>query len=382
MPKQPSHTPAIVWIVTACVAIVGANALGLGPVAPAIAAGFDETTTRVLRASAAYGLGTAAGALFLARYIDSTGAQTMLRISLSTLVVALLCSAAAGNSGTLVASQFIAGLAAGIILPACYTVAAGVSRPGDENRILGIVLTGWTISLVAGVTISALLAEWLHWRALFVAMAALAGSVLSLIWNRAPSLDTPGQAAPSPLAALRVPGVPMLLLRVGLYMMAFYGVYAYLGDHVVKQFEMGVSANAWLSASYGIGFGLAALIDRVLDWLGPRRAISWSLLILTLVYVMLAVASQRYGFLLFVALLWGVVNHLAINALIAALGAADPTRRGTVLGLYSATTYLCMSAATLGFGLLYDHTSFPALCYCAAVFCALAAINRPLLREI
>lgn len=362
---------------TACVAIVGANALGLAPVAPAIAEGFGETITRVLRASAAYGIGTATGALFLARYIDNAGARTMLRISLSALLLALLCSAAAGNSTLLVAAQFAAGLAAGITLPACYSVAAAVAARGDENRILGIVLTGWTLSLVAGVTLSALLAEWLHWRALFVAMAVLAALVLALIWHQVPAQHTTVQVAPSPLAAWRVQGVPMLLFRVGLYMMAFYGVYAYLGDHVVRQFGLGVSANAWLSASYGVGFGLAAFVDRILDRIGPQQAISVSLLVLALVYLAIALSSTDYQWLLLIALVWGVVNHLAVNALIAALGAADPARRGTILGLYSATTYLCMSAATLSFGVLYDWFSFSALCYCAALFCVIAAINRP-----
>ncbi len=370
------NTPTIVWYMTACVAIVGANALGLGPVAPAIAQAFGENTTDVLRASASYGIGTAAGAIFLARFIDSLGARAMLRLALAGLLLALLCSALAINSATLVLAQFVAGLMAGIILPACYAVAASVATRGDESRILAIVLTGWTISLVAGVTISALLAEWLHWRALFIVMAGLAGWVLAMIWTRVPATRNPGQLAPSPLRAWRVSGVPLLLLRVGLYMMAFYGVYAYLGDHVVNQFGHGVSANAWLSASYGVGFGLAALVGRALDQLDSQRAISATLLALGFVYIALALASGHYLLLLAIALVWGIANHLAVNALIAALGAADPGQRGTVLGLYSAITYLCMSIATLGFGYLYSWSGFIALCYCAAAFCAAAAITR------
>lgn len=375
-PAGTDSTPAIVWILTGCVAIVGANALGLGPVAPAIAAGFGDSVTNVLRASAGYGLGTAIGALSLARFIDSLGARTMMRCALSALVVAFLCSALASGSMLLVGAQTIAGLAAGVLLPASYSVAASVAPPGQQNRMLGIVLTGWTISMVAGVSMSALLAEWLHWRLWYVAMAALACWVLQSLWHRAPAAERRGRLAPSPLRALRVPGVPVLLARVALYMMAFYGLYAYLGDYVVSQFALGVSANAWIAASYGVGFGLAATLDSWLDRLGSRRAISVSLLVLALVYLALAIAAQQYRWLLLAALLWGIVNHLAVNALIAALGAADPAQRGTVLGLYSATTYLCMSVATLGYGWVYEWLDFTALCYASAALSAMAAISR------
>jgi DHA1 family inner membrane transport protein len=36
----------------------------------------------------------------------------------------------------------------------------------------------------------------------------------------------------SPLTALRVPGVPGVLINVAAFMTAFYGLYSYLGPHI------------------------------------------------------------------------------------------------------------------------------------------------------
>jgi predicted MFS family arabinose efflux permease len=69
-------------------------------------------------ASAAFGLGTSASALFLARYIDRLGARRMLQGALLLLAIALLASAAAPTVTALVAAQLLAGIAAGIAMPA------------------------------------------------------------------------------------------------------------------------------------------------------------------------------------------------------------------------------------------------------------------------
>ena len=58
----------------------------------------------------------------------------------------------------------------------------------------------------------------------------------------------------------------------GVYMMAFYGLYAYLGTHL--RTELGVAT--WVAGLaplvYGLGFGAAAWVDPVIDRLGMRLA--------------------------------------------------------------------------------------------------------------
>ncbi|TIM13163.1 MAG: MFS transporter, partial [Mesorhizobium sp.] len=68
------------------------------------AASFATSVPAVMIASAAFGLGTSASALFLARYIDRLGARRMLQGALLLLAIALLASAAAPTVTALVAA--------------------------------------------------------------------------------------------------------------------------------------------------------------------------------------------------------------------------------------------------------------------------------------
>ena len=84
-------------------------------------------------AAAAFGLGTSASALFLARYIDRVGARRMLQGALLLLALALVASALAPAVAGLVAAQLVAGIAAGIAMPAIYASSAAIAPPGRES---------------------------------------------------------------------------------------------------------------------------------------------------------------------------------------------------------------------------------------------------------
>lgn len=88
----------------------------------------------------------------------------------------------------------------------------------------------------------------------------------------------------------------------------------------------------------------------------------------------LGLVSASFVLLIPAAALWGLVNHLALNVLVAAMNAADDTRRGSVMGLYSSVTYLSLSAGTRLFGLIYNGTAIQDLCLLSTAICLGAAI--------
>jgi predicted MFS family arabinose efflux permease len=365
--------PGLAYLLTGCIAVIGSNSLVLGPIAPAVAASFATSVPVVMIASAAFGLGTSASALFLARYIDRVGARRMLQGALLLLAFALVASAVAPTVMTLVAAQLFAGIAAGVAMPAVYASAAAIAPPGRESGTIGVVLTGWTLSMVAGVSLSAVLADLVHWRAVFAAVAILA--VLALCGLAMTSLSDARKSgpAPTPLDALRVPGILPLLVACGAFMTAFYGVYAYLGDHLHTGLGRPVSANGLAALAYGIGFGTAALLDGVIDRLGARRVMPFAHLLVAVVYLAIAAASDSFGLTIALIAAWGLANHFGLNVLVTCLTALDPARRGTVMGLNSAVTYLAVFVGTTSFGPLYSSLGFAALAVAAALLMLIAA---------
>ncbi len=369
--------PRVVFALTGCVALIGSNSLALSPISPAVAEDFAVSVPFVMAAAASYGLGTACGALFLARHIDRLGAQRAIVLALVFFALSLLFSALALRPWLLITSQAAAGLAAGVALPAIYARAAEVSAPERAGETIGFVLTGWTLSMIAGVSLSAVLAEALHWRVVFGAIAGLAAVAAAALARGMGGHATATNVAPSPWQAARLPGVARLLIICAAYMISFYGVYAYLGDHVAATLRLSTAAAGLITLAYGLGFGLAALLDGVIDKAGPARAMPPAFAAIAAIYAALALGSGSYLVLAAIAFVWGLLNHFGLNVLIMRLSAIAPAQRGTVMGLNSAVTYLCVFLGTLGFAPLYQLGGFSLAAGIAALLClAGAALAR------
>ena len=367
LPSAGARIPPAAFILTGAVTVIGSNSLVLAPIAPEVAAAFGVSVQRVMVASAGFGLGTAASALFLARFIDRFGAWRLLRVAFVALAIALVGSAIAPTADFLTFAQMIAGLAAGVALPAIYSSAALVAPAGRENETIGIVLTGWTLSMVTGVSLSALLADIVHWRAVYgcVGMLAVAAS-LALMLNG--QRDTrSADAAMQPFAALAIPGVVPLLAACGAFMGAFYGAYAYIGDHTVNALGRPVSYNGILALLYGLGFGGAAFLDRLMQRHEARKLLPLAFGTVACIYALMAVLSGSFAAIALCVVIWGIANHFGLNLLIVQLTAIDPSRRGAIMGLNSTVTYLAAFAGTLAFGPVYAQAGFAAAATLAGV---------------
>ena len=372
--------PAAAYALCLCIGLVGANSLALGPIAPRVAQSFASGVPAVMTASAAFGIGTAASALLLAGSIDRFGAGRVLRYALLAFLAALAASGAAPVLPAFVGAQLLAGIAAGLALPSIYTLAALAAPAGRESDTLGIVLFGWTLSMVAGVSLSAVLADSIGWR--FVYGFAAAASALALLVAQAmkPQGAPVAATTSSPLAALWVPGVVPLLIACAGFMASFYGVYAYIGDHLHRGLGLPLSANGLLALTYGLGFGAAAFLDGLIDRFDAGRFLPAMFLAVGCVYLGMGAASGSYVLTLAAVFLWGLANHFGLNVLIMRLGALDPARRGAVMGLNSGVTYLALFAGTASFGALYTATEFAILPIAAAGLTLLAALSASLAR--
>ncbi|UWQ23374.1 MFS transporter [Leisingera aquaemixtae] len=336
------RTPIL--ILMSAIGVIGANSLLLSPVVTAVSQALNATTAEVMRAASAYGLGVAAAALLLAPLADRIGAGRLLRAALLLLGAGLAASAAAADVRMLMAAQAVCGLAAGAALPSIYTLAMVIAPKGREARVLGLVLSGWTVSLVLGVSVSAWATDLAGWRAVYGTLAAVA----LLLWAASASLraaGSPSGQATSPLTALRVPGIVRGLLSTALMMLGFYSSYFFTGAHITEDLGLSITQAGLLPLFYGIGFGLAVPLDPLLDRLGLARATPPVFLAVTASYLLMMVWADNYGLLLGLAVLWGIGQHLALNLVVARVTLLDPSQRGAIMGLFSTVTYLCVFAA-------------------------------------
>ncbi|WP_156326880.1 MFS transporter, partial [Achromobacter ruhlandii] len=157
---------------------------------------------------------------------------------------------------------------------------------------------------------------------------------------------------------------------------AFYGVYAFLADHVRTLLGLTAGQVGFIAFAYGAGFLLAGLAGApLIERLGPRRALLLALATITAVYLALLPAAHALAAVLAIAVLWGAASQLSLNLLVLLLSRARPDERGAVLGLNTCTTYLGASLGTAVAGTLYTHAGFEVLGLAAAAAVALAALT-------
>lgn len=366
---------ASILILMSAIGIVGSNSLLLSPLVLAVGNDLGTDPARVMQAASAYGLGVAAAALTLAPMGDRIGAGRLLRIALLVLVLGLGTSAAAPGLWGLIAAQVFCGLAGGAALPSIYTLAAMIAPKGREARVVGLVLTGWTLSMVLGVSLSAWLADLAGWRVVYLALALLA----AVLWLSSAGLgqitaNSAGQAS-SPLTALRVPGIRRGLLASCLLMLSFYTTYFFTGAHVTLTLELSTAQAGLLPLFYGIGFGLAVIFDPLLDRLGLPRATPPVFVLIALTYLVMLSVAGTYTLLLVFALVWGIFQHLGLNLLVARLTSLDPEQRGAIMGLYSTITYLCVFAAPFAGALLFPLWGLKGCLALSAFLCLIEAVE-------
>ena len=372
--RNSSPVPALMFAVS----VVGSNGLALSPILADVARSFSTSALTISTAISAYGAATAASAFFLAGRIDRIGIRRSLLGAMLVLIAALLLSATAPHWLVLTAAQAMAGAAAGVILPAAYGSASLVAAEGQEARTLGRVIAGWSVSLVAGVPLSALISDAIGWRATYGTLA-LCAAIALLGLRKLPERQVQN-AAPLRLSRLLAPlsyrDVPVLLLACLAFSSAFYGVYAFLADHVRALLALSAGQVGFIAFAYGAGFMLAGFAGApLIERLGPRRALPLALAAIAMVYLLLLPAAHALAMVLALAVLWGAASQISLNLLVLLLSRARPDERGAVLGLNACTTYLGASLGTAIAGTLYTHVGFEALGIGASAAVGLAALG-------
>ncbi len=352
------------------IGLVGANSLALSPIAAAVAIDLGVSgAPAVMSAAAVYGAGVALSALCLAPLTDKFGADVVLRYALMIIATALAASAMAPSLGVLIVVQGVAGIGAGMAIPAIYGMASVVAPKGREAQTLGKVLTGWTLSMIGGVTMSAYITDLFGWRMVYVVLSGSLFLILALllIWSLPPAPKS-GRFT-SPIGAFRISGVLPGLFSVGMLGMGFYGAYNYLGAHLVEELGYPVSAGGLLTLSYGLGFAASMLLDPFVDRIGARRALIGLFAGLAVYYVGMAGIVQHYYVLMLSMAGWGAFQHMGLTVTVGRLGMIDPSKRGAILGLNSFVMYLMVFVSTIAYRPLFEAQG---LMMCLLVSAALA----------
>ena len=371
MSNRPS-TPLL--LLTLSIAAVGIQALMLSPLLTDIAAGLSTGPKEIGFAAAAYGVGVAAAALLAAPRLGHWPKRGAIRIAFAVLAGSLLLCGIAWDWRILAAGQLIAGLASGVIIPATYALTGDIAPPERRSQDMGKVLFGWSVAMVAGVPLAAILSGLVGWRGTFVIVGGVAAAmtVAGALLPRVPSHGDGEKVRYGDV--LKLPGAWTGYIATFAYMIGFYQTYTFIGDHVRQTHGAGAWLGGTISLAYGLGFGVGVIFDKWIDRKGPSNVLPLGLALVGLNYLILPFAAETVITVAAYPFIWGLANHFCMTTLVSYMGALSPQMRGTVMGLFSFTTYLSLGMAGAVYGPVYDAYGFFVVSFASAATMGAAAL--------
>ncbi|MBA0207905.1 MFS transporter [Pectobacterium brasiliense] len=92
------------------------------------------------------------------------------------------------------------------------------------------------------------------------------------------------------------------------------------------------------------------------------------------VYLAFALSGNNLPVICILMLFLGTANHLCVNLLITGLNTTDTSKRGAIMGLNSAVTYLAVFIGNTLFGALYLHWGYTTVLYAAVGFVVISIL--------
>jgi DHA1 family inner membrane transport protein len=302
---------------------------------------------------------------------------------LAGFTVANILSAVSITLPLLLATRVLAALAAGLVAPACYSIASDLGNPRNRGKNLAVIGAGFTGAMVLGVPIGVFIGHVSNWRGSlgFVALLSLlAGSALLKAGVPEPS------SAPAPTSLInqvRTIGnlkTAFMLAPFLIWSAANFGLYTYIAAILAQHLSPAIVPLLLLVFGVGGMFG-NFLGGALSDWFGVR----WP----TIAFVVVLIAALASVQFTSAGLISAGLNLVIWATTMAALFTlqqqrairSDSCHANMILALNNSTLYFGASIGTAINGALISKLSLsaaPPVSACMALLALILLLGLPL----
>ncbi|MFF6783312.1 Cmx/CmrA family chloramphenicol efflux MFS transporter [Streptomyces sp. NPDC012510] len=289
--------PLFLHILGLAVFAQGTSEFMLSGLVPGIARDLSVPVGAAASLTSAYAVGMIVGAPVMA----ALSARWPRRRALAGLLTAFVLVHVAGAVTTDFAVLFGTRIVAAIVNAGFLAVAMSVATtlvapaPARRARATAVLLSGVTLSCVAGVPAGALLDAWSGWRSAFWAVAVLCLPALVLVFRSAPTDAAPrhGISIRRELRTLNSPPVRTASVLAALVNGATFATFAYLAVIASDVAELPAPAVTGLLAAFGAGAFLGVDIAGRTGADRLRRGVLLALVLLPVGWAVMATTSDR-----------------------------------------------------------------------------------------
>ncbi len=374
--------PLLVAGLSAAVATVGATIFAIAPLLTDIAASFEVTPASAGRLIGIYGLAMAIVAPTVGLLAQRLPRVRVIVAGLLLFALAWLLVGMTRRFEVLLALTLVAGAATGAVIPAAYAYAGDLSSFAQRGKVMGWVVSGWSIAILFIVPLMSIASQAIGWQLTFagLAVAALASAALLAFASRSgPASGAAGSHAPAwPVGpslrriAWHRPTVVLLAVNA-VDMGAVYAVYAFLGNEIRRLNDWSAGPAGLALAAYGVGLLVATLNGRIVDRVGKTRSAVGALVFVGLLLTALPWLAGRPLLLVPSVVAWGCAQGIFFTGITSLVTEQIPELRGVVTAMLSGSSYLGVTVFSPPAVALYEGSGFAMVGLGAAFACLAAA---------
>lgn len=371
--KTPHAGFATLLILAIGTFAVGTDAFVLSALMPSIASDLNTSLPKVGQIMTVFAITYAVSAPVIAALTASWPRKRLLILAQTVFVIGMLMQALGPGIETVAAGRMIAAVGAAGYTAAAAAVAATLVPAAARGQALAIVMGGFTVATMFGVPLGSLLGSWVGWRFALLVIAAV-GTVATLGALRLPEVRVPVADLPTRLAALKLPGVPSILLTTVAILAGGFTMYTYLPALIAPALQNSSTTLSTVLLVYGVAGALGNVVaGKLTDRIGPLAVLRVGIAGIGLTGVLMPfLRSDIYSVLALVSI-WSFCGWATGVPQQYRLVTAAPQVPSVVLGWNASANYIGISIGAMLGGALMQWAGETWLGPAAAV-CALLAL--------
>jgi predicted MFS family arabinose efflux permease len=339
---------------------------------------------RISQVAVAAQLGYAAGIFLFVPLGDVVERRALMVRLFSGVTAAMLASALAPNFLVLLLASVCIGLTAAVTHVA-VPIAPELARADNRGHAVGTVMTGLLLGILLARAFAGVLGEWLGWRSVYFAGAALNMMFVPLLLRFLPRL--PPRRPVAYAHALRslwtlIAGEALLREAAvigGLVFAAFSAFWTTLVFLLGSpHYRMGPAVAGAFGVLGATGALVAPLAGRLADKHGERRVVGYALVVEVAAFLMLwFLGYHLLGLIVGVILLDGgaQANQIANQTRIFGI---DADARGRINTVYMMIFFAFGSGGSAAGALAWEHWRWPGVCVLSLTLIGLAGLRHVL----
>lgn len=337
----------------------------LMPLGPFLISALGISTHEFALLVASYSFSAAVAGLLMAPIVDRFERKRfLLGIFIAFAVATLLCALSPGFI-TLLVARGLAGIFGGMMGAMVHTMVADAIPFDRRAKATGYVATAFSVSSIAGVPLSLLLADTLGWQAPFLLISLLSASLIWFGYKALPEfhghLDArkEGRAVRQMMRVAVEPNHLKAMLLTGLVIFGGFTVIPYITLYAIS--NIGIAGDQ-IPLIYFLGGAATLVTARLIGALADRfgkvtvfRLVAVAACVPVLLVTNMGAISLS-AWLVITTLFFILVSGRMVPLLAIVGAAVKPHERGTFLSLNTSVQSMAMGLASMVGGLFITQT--------------------------